>query len=984
MRKYTLLIITLFISFIKLHSSDVKGTEFIATFLPNFHNNWSYGKDLGDSVYLFIYAEKLANINIQYYNQKGQFINDSITVPSNSIYTFKKNSYEFALLGFNESGDISSRNNSERICNMSFRVKSDQPIIIYGHSQANTTSESFNVLPIETLGNEYIVAAYNASKWIASGFNGVQTTPSQFAIVAIDDSTEVAIEPSVDTRFNKKNKQAITLNKNEVYLVQSDISPNNTYLDLTGSYIKSNKPVAVFGGQQRAAVPYDIAGSSPSRDYIVEQIPPLEAWNLQAYVVPFPQPTNIETTIPDLFRVIAGFNNTDIYIDDVYYATINKGEFVELPLNKSCKVRGSSPILAVSYKRTSQTNGGNSNGDPLMQIVPSIDQYGNNYKFINIQAYEKGSFGINKVYTEHFITIIIPYTSLKSIVFDGTTLVNVKFTKIEGTDYYYGYLKVNEGIHSISAPDNFGLFICGYGNANSYGYYSGIISKRDDFEPPTFQTNSDCDKINGIVEDLKIASVIKDDSKTKNINVTIDNFKPYVKKINFKAELINKKLDGTTRIIAKDSIGQQNFIDINIPGFTLGLLNAIKIDQSEPIFVYDTLQLNEKKCYKFTIKNYGNYEQNITKSLLKSNVAFTTNLPNTFKLNPNETKDFTVCFNADHGDTFIDTLYIENNCNNQDFIIFNLLSKDDDKNPELTSKIDKCNKLLSIIITDSARTDRGIKNYIINQKDNLQINEISKSKSIIKLEASVIDSYQDAYLSITVIDSVGHTIIYNDTIPGFTITLGTSINNPQNKLDFGNTKIGVNYCKSITLTNYGKFDFILDNIHLTNNIYFSIPLNQLPLTIKSGESKDLTICYQGYNASTFPILDTLMFNFNCLYQKLAIETLSDSLIINNQSRCDVDLIFSSGEISYNNSISKSFPNPATEMINFVINNASLSNIIGRIYDLNGNIVSEYLNQRLDKGSFKITVSTNLIPNGVYINLITINNENFREIFIINR
>lgn len=994
MKFYIFIILTFIISSSISRTDEVKGREFIATFLPNYHNNWYEPDDryrLGDSVYLFIYAEKATKVIIEYGSVSIPDYIDTISIAENSIYIFKKPAYSFALIGFNLSGYIDNRIHSERVTDVSFRITSEQPIIVYGHSQATLTSESFNVLPLESLGNEYIVAAYNNSKYMESngGING--TTPSQFAIVAAEDDTEVFIDPSVATRFNGTNNQNIKLNKNEVYLVQANISSQAAYQDLTGTYIKSNKPIAVFGGQQRAAVPYDISGSSPSRDYLVEQIPTLEAWSLECLVVPFPQPSNIGTkNINDVFRIIAGFDNTEIYIEDrmfdkdTYYGTLNRGKYFELPLDKAYKIKGSAPILVVAFKRSSQVlQGDNRLGDPLMQIIPSADQYGNSYKFINIQAYQYNNFeDYERVYDEHYITLIIHKNSLNKVVLDGVNLNTNSFAQIVSTDYYYGYKEVSEGVHTISAPDNFGLFVAGYGFANSYGYFSGVITKRDDFEPPTFQSSIDCFEIIGKIEDKRIASATSDESRLNNINLNIETFNPYVQELGFSASLVNTKQDGNARIIAKDSIGQQNYLDINIPGFTIGLTSFSNIEQIEPQVIYDTLPIFENKCYNFTLRNYGKFTQEISKSFLKISKNFTTNLPESFYLEPNQTFDFNVCLLSDSNSIFIDTLFLENSCYSQNLVVLDLRSKKDDNNPVLTSKKDPCNEKISIVITDSTQTDRGIKELNIDEAINLDIIETTRSKSLINIEAAVIDFYQDSYISLSVTDSAGLTTIYRDTIPGFTIELA-SANNSKN-IDFGNKKIGIDHCESISLTNYGNFDLTLKDVNLAHNIYFSIPLNQLPFIIKSGESKDLEICFKGYIASTLSIYDTLKLNYNCLDKIISLESVPDSLIIDNKSRCDVNLIFSAGVIPNQNTVSKIYPNPANSKIKFILNNAHKSLIQGKVFDLSGNLMLEYLNNYYNNGIYEINVSIEELPSGVYLNLISIDNEKFTEIFIIDK
>ena len=496
MRKIFFIILLLVVSnTVFAQTQESKGRDFCITFLPNYHNYWNDPVlKLGDSVYLFIYAEQQTNAEITFHSVAGVPFTENFTINANEIYVFKKTSYDFALRGYNLSGQLGIRNNSERVSNISFRLTTDNPVLVYGHSQAVTTSESFNVIPVMDLGKEYLIMTYNSSGMQDGGPLSGGSTPSQFAVVAIEDSTNITITPKSPTQYNNLNIQNIQLQKGEVYLVQSKITEVDLNSDLTGSEVKSDKPVAVFSGHQRAAVPYDLQGVQISRDMLIEQLPSIDLWSREALVTPFPQPSYLQNTwTNDLVRIMAAYDSTEIYIDGNLKDTLNRGEFLQLDLPQfpAFKVTASSPILVCSYKRSSQTQQSNSLGDPLMQIIPSIDLYGNVYKFMAIQTYEydQNGSGYAPVYTEHYITVIAPETSFKQVNLDGNILDSALFNKILGTNYYYAFKQISEGIHEISAVDRFGLFICGYGFANSYGYFGGMNFKRLNITP-NISTNS--------------------------------------------------------------------------------------------------------------------------------------------------------------------------------------------------------------------------------------------------------------------------------------------------------------------------------------------------------------------------------------------------------------------------------------------------------------------------------------------------------------
>jgi len=994
---FTLLIfLNFFISIDYLYAKELKGTEFIATFLPNYHNNWRENDTklrLGDSIYIFIYSEFDNVVYLQYKDVNGNSYFDTLNVSPNSIYTFKKPSYNYALRGYNLSGVIGTRNNSEIITNLSFYIKSEKPIIIYGHSQAVTTSESFNILPIEALGKEYIISAYNSSGLIDNFSFDLSSgsTPSQFALVAIEDNTNVIIIPSSKTRYNNLNKQNITLKKGEVYLVQSEINKRELNLDLTGTIVSSDKPVAVFAGHQRAAVPYDIVGSQPSRDYLVEQIPPLESWNLEVLAVPFPIPSQIQTTnLNDIIRIMAGFDNTEIYINGSLTTTLNKGKYLELPLNSAYLIKGSAPILVTAYKRTSQVSASNSSGDPLMQILPSVEQFGNNYKFISIQAWEYNSTtrNYNPVYDEHYITLIVHKNSLNSIELDKKILNTSNYKQIPNTEYYYGYEKINIGVHSITAPDNFGLFVCGYGRANSYGYFSGVLVLRDDFEPPNIQANIECYESKGLIQDKRISQVSFDNQKSQNVSVEFESFKPFVEELKFTAKLINKNFDGFVRIQAKDSIGQQSFKDIDIPGFTVNLtINQYDTDKASQI--YDTLVYKNIKCYKFTLHNYGKFEQVLKNTNFRSKLSyFTLDLPNNLKLDPNEKLEFEVCFSADLDGDFEDTLFIENDCSIKDLVIINMFVARDKNPPIISDLIKECKTGIEIFVYDSLKTDYGIEKINIIKNENFKLTNnlnLPKSANII---ADVIDPNLDAYLLFEVVDLAGYRTEYEKIIPGFTLKLDevklNSINKNLFSCNLGKKSIGIMYCDSIEIFNYGKYNLNLDNVYFIKNYNYSIPLNQLPINIPSGESRFLKFCLKNNIASIIENIDTLILNYNCLNKEIIFAAVFDSLIINKDSRCLVNLIFSVGETNEEIFVSNLYPNPAKQQIKQIINNSIDDFLNIKIYNYLGEIIDNFDIEVLKNQKFEITYNLNNINNGLYYLVITNKDKKFIKYFIVEK
>lgn len=179
---------------------DTKGTDFWLAYLPNYHNNYNDpvpSVRKGDSLYIFIVAEKPTIGVIEYTNRDGKTFSNNFQINDPKvIYTFKVSYWDFEVFGYNLSGNLVSssnpKNQSEKVGKNSFHIMTDNEVTVYAHSQAVTTSDAFLVLPTDVLGTEYLILTYKSDR----------DTPSQFLIVASEDNTRVEINPSKPTRNN--------------------------------------------------------------------------------------------------------------------------------------------------------------------------------------------------------------------------------------------------------------------------------------------------------------------------------------------------------------------------------------------------------------------------------------------------------------------------------------------------------------------------------------------------------------------------------------------------------------------------------------------------------------------------------------------------------------------------------------------------------------------------------------------------------------
>ncbi|MCO5251220.1 MAG: T9SS type A sorting domain-containing protein [Candidatus Kapabacteria bacterium] len=977
------------------------GRKFYMTFLPNFHNNkWSQEQQLkyGDSLYIIIYADTEPTNGTITYSDNNSIKNvHSFTIPNPDIpHIFSIAYNKFELIGYNDAGRVNNNSDNEKISKKSFYIETDKNVIVLGHNQAYLTSESFNVLPEELLAEDYIVMAYNSNG--ISGpppgvSNSLTVTPSQFAIIATEDNTVVDIFPSAPTYANRLNPQRITLDRSDVYLVQAYGFQQDRHSDLTGTEVRSDKPIAIVAGQQRARVAFDLPQQDVSRDMLMEQMPPIKYWNMSFPVIPLPDPVSQFDSrhLKDKLRVLAAFDGTELLVGDVLIAQLDKGEYYETDIIEPFMLNSTAPVLPMIYRRSAQlSNMGNSVGDPLMQIVPSIDQFSNRQKFYSLEVKEpKFSMGgpvqHQRVYTEHFAVIISPNNNFGNITLNGTNVNTNLFKPIIESDFSYSILSVNPGTNLLNSIENVGLFVCGYGYANSYGYFTGTLRARDDWEPPLLKSSSDCFEIEGIVTDNGVKEIRVQDGTAFNIYVEIAPFTEGDTTVSFKAKIINPFLDGHFKLIASDMILQQIRKEMSIPGFTIAV-NGTQYT-GETIEVQKRIRSDIKYCMDYTLYNYGQFPQEVYMKAFESE-NFVSDFPNSVNLEPGESFTFEVCFNSEVDVIEVEDLILYNDCVERNFATMEFESKEDQYEPIILATPDPCNQYVSLKITDEDDWEWGLEEVIFENVENVEIEVTNPGVYSREIMARVIDPYQDAYFMLSVKDSSGKVASYEAILPGFTLefedlTLSGSSDQYED-YEFSNTMIGGLNCSQFRIKNYGGFDLDLDDVFMMKNSLFTVPQAQMPLIIKPGTSMDLTLCYRPGIFVDEIDYDTLKLTHNCIDRFVPVSGLALSIEFNEDSRCNVPLSISSSSVPNTTYLSSSTPNPTQGIAKIEFGLPQDSYVEITVYSILGQEILNLVNSELKAGHFEMDLDLNNQPSGIYIYTLQTDSTIITKTLLINR
>ncbi|TNE31972.1 T9SS type A sorting domain-containing protein [bacterium] len=948
--------IALFITTVNAFSQggiDNAGKDFYFAFMPNWHQN----NPQDDFLYVFISSKFATKGKIEYTDKSGvsRTQSFSINVP-NQVITLSFDPTQYELTSQNNSGSLlPDGGDDESIRKTTFHLTSDEDVTVVIHNEAVFTSDACLVYPVDALGNNYFVFSYE-SNYAYLQFS-IQSTPSQFIIVGTEDNTKISIEPTAPTLKNGRIKQDIILNKGEVYLVQADVTNYKTTppggSDLTGTRIKSDKKVAVFGGHQRANIPYT---EYSSRDYLLSQMIPLEAWGRDVFIVPFFQPISIDNPDYDITKITVAFDDTEISFAGKPYTTLNQGEKITLPIIDPIYVTGDKPIRACLYKKSTQTpgsqSGKQSSSDPFMVLFPPKAQFLRDYNFINVDLPQK--------YKEHYVNIIIPTISISSIRLDGNP-INANFKPIEGIAYSYANYQVSAGTHKIIADTNFGICVYGYGQTNSYGYVGGLGLEVQDWNPPGYSFNSiDC-----FSTGFTFTEKNKDDSYIDSVvileqkNLTLKILDSTKTEYNANLNLIDKYNDGIFRCFAIDSAGSKTKDTIIIEGFTLTMSDN---NYYENVDFIDTVNYNSSNCIDVTITNYGLIPKDIRNLKLRDGTIISkTNTPQI--LLPGQSQNFQVCFQSNFTPGWYrDTLELSNDCFSEVMGTFGFYQRPDENMPAVVAEgIDCGDELLHA--TELYESDYGFGDYKKITSDNLDITLKSLNEKEIILKLHLQDPYKDGTYEFNFVDRAGNDTTITGIVQGFTASF---VENKDNKaISFSTQNIGYSKCLDVLIENHGLLPIVLDKINFKDRNNFFIPQSQLPFTVMPNTTVPFTVCFEGDVPTEDSLIDELAMTFNCLSKKILVDGKPEKIIIAANSKCDYEMIITLDQVPNSLSIEKIYPNPTNDQLNMKLNVEKPRPISIDLVSTDG-FRYNVLSNNIEKGSYNLRIDVHNLPSGSYV------------------
>ncbi len=348
---------------------------------------------------------------------------------------------------------------------LAVHVTSNQNITVVGLNHKVYSSDAFLAYPTQACGTTYRAMSFENSVDLPS-LPPSEFMPGEFLVASAHDSTHINITPRARTNDGHRADSSFTvsLSKGDLYEVQSDIGVAAG--DLTGSFISSDKPIALFSGHSRTQIPSDFltAGGGTSRNHLIEQLLPLDLWEDSAVVVPLADQSG-----QGIARIVAGYDSTVVSIvrsvDSTQRVVLDAGQFYQFDTLTSQPhfVTATHPIEVAQYLHTNVS--GISNGDPAMVMTPSLTHMDTSLAV---------AVSDNATFTTHDVTLLLSARD-SLITIDGHALPIIhSLTPVPQSPYFYISFSMNYGEHFISIPHPFNVMTYGMGQVDAYAYSGGM------------------------------------------------------------------------------------------------------------------------------------------------------------------------------------------------------------------------------------------------------------------------------------------------------------------------------------------------------------------------------------------------------------------------------------------------------------------------------------------------------------------------------
>lgn len=588
------------------------------------------------------------------------------------------------------------------------RVIAKAPIIVYGVTRYQYTSDGFLAIPVSGLGKAYIVASY--ADVADNGTGAGQYLPSQTFITAPYDGTKVrfTLGGNLVTQtmggMRPGQSKEFTLQKGDVLAISSF----GNEADLSGSNILANKPVSVVSGNFCAYIPTE----TPACDVITEMELPTNTWGTAYHVTKiFGRQYN------SFIKIFAKEPNTQIYRNGKKIGVIQKAGglsgtgFLEMRVADGPAdnfiISGDKPISVTQYNPGQLDD--NVLSDPFQLVLTPIEQFQTEITFNTPGIGDGSGFSTNYINVvaqldkdgnlpdDLEFASVNPSTSefkWEAVKAKFGSFFNTFTSDVDGKFYGMKNIKLpGDGVYKLRSSLPFAAYAYGFSNFDSYGFPTSVALgnlERPDKDPPVTTYDPNCEScykniaVTDKPDDGDIRSNLSEiymleqvepngDSSSFNYNFTVQEMESgtFVSGETITAHWSacpeDKTRDAQAIIVFKDRAGNVRMDTLIYKAFDVSIVPAATVR-------FGNFKIGESRTRSITIKNNSKkYPMEITKlEFADATVGFTLDQPVAppFTLgvagSPDDSKTIDIRFTAtkvsDDGEPFRTEIIVGNDC----------------------------------------------------------------------------------------------------------------------------------------------------------------------------------------------------------------------------------------------------------------------------------------------------------------------------------
>ena len=392
---------------------------------------------------------------------------------------------------------------TRQLTDKALRVTSSIPIVAHQFNPLNNVSVYSNdgtlLIPTNALDREYwgMSWPHRGGRARIRGFLTIVNTTGAPNRVSVKPSAEVAagpdiptLTPGVERVFELGPGDSLSLSTSgaefDEALISGCLQPTegvppsmSPCPDLTGTHIKAEQPIMVFGGHQCANVVLGIDRC----DHIESTLFPVSSWGTDYVGTKFSPRAPTANTEPDLWRLIAAEDNTQILtdppIEGIHGRTLMAGQWRQFEARQGFRLGASKPVMLAQFmvganwlgipRVCDQGQDAASPvgiGDPAMALSVPTGQYRDDYFIL-----------VPKDYREDYLNIIAPPGA--RVTLDEQPLDPALFKPVGARgEWTSAIVKVPDGYHRLRGDVPFGVVSYGYDCRVSYATPGGLNLER--------------------------------------------------------------------------------------------------------------------------------------------------------------------------------------------------------------------------------------------------------------------------------------------------------------------------------------------------------------------------------------------------------------------------------------------------------------------------------------------------------------------------